>query len=1371
MYPLLDGDLQDALRALGTGETSLNEKTVRVFKPGEDLMRIAERYLSDPLNKSEANLLSAFDVDKLRGTEGYMGLGDIELQKLSAELKAFYSGNGSTEATIARLETLGITSLSDLDKNDGLLRQRLVGSIESAYDGTSVISSKVINSMRKAMEDELSELGKLTDIGEEELARMRELTSQLDNLKSGNFEAITGRVFMNVDGKSRMIKAVFDKAGFKDALKNYGILTTDVVLKKETAIMGTTDAINLVLQGSASDIVYQDPLMPAYHYGMFDESFEEAQKARTSRILGEYRNAVETGEISSRLKKRIYQDAGMDISGLPEAVRNQQSRNKLFAQKLREAIESGADIRTMPQLLNYLKKHTESQLVRLKDGMYQPALEDAFRFALDTEESFYAGRNLPTKARLGAGLETIQLADGRELRALNFQIQGHKMLFGGDAANIFKQSLGGFDLDDKGIVMPRIFKDASGTDRLGTFIFRQPTGPSEFIFGKANFGNIDTINSFLADNDAFANTIDDFMKNTRISDNDKNIYSLLKNVMDGAESSTLQREIETISGIDPDAIEKGIIEVMQGARKYGYKAQTIDPTLLFPTLKSGDIAAGIKFGKQELENLIASGFTKDRMEEKFLVEQYREGFIKRAFVEKGAFGVDDAFTASIRSAVGDSVYSSRLSGLEGEGNKYLNELASIMSGNKDLATEIQAAIETNFAKKSRAALEASDNIGTYINRLTVAASGSNQMNDIINALKGKVGNDVLDKINKKYIMAVSPSDVVDLIVNLNGTQDIGLERSAEVMRAFYEGSTDKNAAAQAIQSVMKIRDDAGKSLVDSLGVQMIETKGELMGELRALSMRYLDETERMQLLAGQDKEILRQRLSGSDVSAYISKLQKGFRSVNQDLIDANTGKMADTADEALRLDYERLMGLSGGSQEEQQAKLIDYMGLSDDSNYAPLSKAARIGREAKEALDAETARVSARRTTAFASEINMSADAVELSENILKTYDDMLTQNSDMLNNLMGGSEEVAELFKAQKSATLMQINDKIYSMIYQAAETNENVTVGQLADNMEFLMNSRYPRLRSLMSGQIFDERENNLINMFYGAQQQRRLRDAQRQGRSLDLAQSYNEMVDTLKSDASTKKIVIEEFKQGLERFNRTSVNARLSDEMSTGAAAIFQFGSEKDFSLLGLNAENEQMVRNLLADSNARRFLDESGIDELLSFGGGPGAERFAPPDTSRLLSADETNAITLADNMTEEAAPSAYKRIGESFRSGKLGEAFQNPLVKKTGYAAIGLLAASLLYSKAKDRSQGDISGPPLLPGGSAYEAMAQRQSQVPNVSMFSGYNEGTSYSVNIEGSQDQIDSFSSVAGGSGNSTIYKGIPQLGRDPYSMLAGSF
>jgi len=177
--------------------------------------------------------------------------------------------------------------------------------------------------------------------------------------------------------------------------------------------------------------------------------------------------------------------------------------------ELKGAIESGLDIRTMPQLFNYLFKEVQSNLYREKDGFFQPALEDAFRVAIDTEQSFYAGRTSANTLGpiLGSGRRSINV-QGQAIDALEFQLQGHKMLFAGNAALKFKHALGGFDLDDKGIVMPRVFQDASGNERLSTFIFRQPTGPAEFIFAMPKFGSSDTIKMFLENNDALMEQLD-----------------------------------------------------------------------------------------------------------------------------------------------------------------------------------------------------------------------------------------------------------------------------------------------------------------------------------------------------------------------------------------------------------------------------------------------------------------------------------------------------------------------------------------------------------------------------------------------------------------------------------------------------------------------------------------------------------------------------------------------------------------------------------------------------------------------------------------------------------------------------------------------
>lgn len=189
----------------------------------------------------------------------------------------------------------------------------------------------------------------------------------------------------------------------------------------------------------------------------------------------------------------------------------------------------------------------------------------------------------------------------------------------------------------------------------------------------------------------------------------------------------------------------------------------------------------------------------------------------------------------------------------------------------------------------------------------------------------------------------------------------------------------------------------------------------------------------------------------------------------------------------------------------------------------------------------------------------------------------------------------------------------------------------------------------------------------------------------------------------------------------------------------------------------------------------ILKTCGVEDLLRKGPSNAAAGFAPTELD--LTDEERKLIFegVGDDAPPNIPSTPYKRIAESFKEGKLGEAFGNPIIKKSAYAAVGLIAASFIYQAKKDRGEQEIAGPPLLPGGSAYEAMPSRASQVPNTSMFSGYNPGTGYSVHLEGSREQIESFTnsagSVARGPINSTMSRGLPQLGRDNFSEIAGSF
>jgi hypothetical protein len=174
---------------------------------------------------------------------------------------------------------------------------------------------------------------------------------------------------------------------------------------------------------------------------------------------------------------------------------------------------------------------------------------------------------------------------------------------------------------------------------------------------------------------------------------------------------------------------------------------------------------------------------------------------------------------------------------------------------------------------------------------------------------------------------------------------------------------------------------------------------------------------------------------------------------------------------------------------------------------------------------------------------------------------------------------------------------------------------------------------------------------------------------------------------------------------------------------------------------------------------------------------GSEAFTGPVTEDVARLAEELAIRDADDTIGPIARSPYKRITESFQGGELKKLLESKNVRRSGVAAIALIGGSFLYqrNKRKDLTEADVSGPPLLPGGSAYEDRpATRQMALQSAQIQSqGY--GMQYQVNTTGSMGDLNRlrglFGDVVDGPINSTMYNGMPSLGKDPYSDIASNF
>lgn len=519
------------------------------------------------------------------------------------------------------------------------------------------------------------------------------------------------------------------------------------------------------------------------------------------------------------------------------------------------------------------------------------------------------------------------------------------------------------------------------------------------------------------------------------------------------------------------------------------------------------------------------------------------------------------------------------------------------------------------------------------------------------------------------------------------------------------------------------------------------------------------------LVAGIDPEFIRARLKNKeDATIALKSLLFGFEQEKGDFSSTEAD------------DY--LSNLRAASQAENglTEQAIRLAGLSADSVYAHASKNIKIGQDAEAAFNAVSREMRQKSSMLFQSEVKTTTEAAKIAENILDQFMSMEQEASSILAMADGQTEDISETVKAMASVRRQIAGEKVKSMIIAGAESSEGTTVQDILDNMERLTyTQRYRNARAYEKLTTSGVEENQLIQMFDAARNARIQRALTKQGVKTSLFEQFDDMMIQARGDSAIRKDLLDHARGAIEAF-RTGTRTVSEDDHKL-AAALLQSFNEMNLRDSGLSDDAIQVVRNMIMLSSANRNLGEYSDDvrSLLSFGGRANPAGFAPPPVD--LTDEERRAILsgLSDD-TPDVSPSVYKRLTSNWQETKLGQLFaESPMIKKSAYATVGLIAASFIYAAKKDRGEQEIAGPPLLPGGSAYESMPQREARVPSTSMFSGYNQGTGYSVHLEGSQEEIEAYTQAAGsvaqGPINSTMSRGIPMLGRDNFSQIASSF
>jgi len=294
-----------------------------------------------------------------------------------------------------------------------------------------------------------------------------------------------------------------------------------------------------------------------------------------------------------------------------------------------------------------------------------------------------------------------------------------------------------------------------------------------------------------------------------------------------------------------------------------------------------------------------------------------------------------------------------------------------------------------------------------------------------------------------------------------------------------------------------------------------------------------------------------------------------------------------------------------------------------------------------------------------------------------------------------------------------------------------------------------------------------------------------------SLSLARSFGDeinpainadLVNDLFSLAMEKQERVEDIvRRGFENRTRKVMGASISDEnlriasdayLTTLRRIIALRRAQDSYEML--RAANPAMV-NAIEDAMVLAGDQPvvGGIDDILQ---GFSAE------IDDLEATAEATRRSLNEAIIDEVIPAKYTRAGDYFKrvlneNPQLGSmvkgAFQNKGKVLAGAATAAGLAIFAM-KKRGDRTQDEISGPPLLPGGNPYENLPTTASQIPQAPV-SQRSAGASYNVSINATQDQIDEFMLRAGylsnGQIQGTMHNSLPDLGRNPYDDIAGSF
>jgi len=1218
-----------------------------------------------------------------------------------------------------------------VSKEEYQVFEQFMKDAEKEFDGIAVLNKTVINRAVKELDTQIKQLEQ-NIANSKSPANIQQLMQKLEQLKirrrvvgsAENLYQVTGRGSYGGAG----IKTAFDIRSLKGGdFENVAMVIGQSGMKKEIGLAGSRNFITISGFGASSSSVYADPVSIAFHPEIFSTPEEiESIRQYSAQVQRDFQEAINSDVLPEKIRNMLNRNLAEDLSNIPAPARAMKIRNQEYARRIIELHQSGIGPKQSVEMMNLLHSTFAAEAFKIvtkeeRATRYLPTMPNVLRFAVSTETAgaLVGGE----KSILGKGVESInfKLAGQNETaELLKFRISNGRLFFAPGAVPEFFQSLGGFDLDDKGLPKLMTYDDVAGNRRLAFSLTRQPSGIQESIMASAKLNDANTLRALFGEKEDF-------------------LQALRSIAAEGTLEETLLRSLTGVGGIDfPSIKEEDIGTIIQNVyKKMGRDIGKMDDRMLQNL---------VDYGPSALKN----------------TDLYRRSEIYKIFQAEGAFDFTlgsqmENLVDKYRDGLDPGLYKQIKDALSITDEKIKRQTLTELVNNNSADNGLQALLTHSvFRKMETAALEPGNILGVYVNRTMVVGSTLNQFDDYMKLITNNAQiSDKLKNILGQKIGLVSAETAIDTSINYSSSTFVPkIKNIMELVEEAYRSGGSESDIQRAALKTLGFTDEeirAGLS-IDKVGEKAIGLLGERIGAATALM--HSDEFGSQfheSLRPVIDQILLEDRLSDGDIKTLFDHIRTGIKRARE--AQTLKGAQLDQLEEDLLK--------TKASPSEMRSTLGRLFGASKHHKYAALLKLNDIGEKAKAQFDLiKRLNLRSMPQDHILAATNISDEARKVANVLLDKHSEAYQNVIEWTQNELAGYETY--LADAERLRLGYQVQEDITGAQKITGLSNEEIitAVDKVVAERASLTRQRGMNLSTLyyldnenFAGQITAtrvRREAAALKVTAG--------DLEEQ--VLNKLTSSKKFTNITSSDQTFR--VIQEYFENM--IGSTSIS---NEERYLAQAIIGQNIEGASLEEVALARQRAKVVE--IQAANQALQQEQATIQALTA----TGQSTFTGDDNLR-------RAINAAMDDEDYArylgAKGKYVRFSEYMKSGALKGLFKNNnLFRNSIYATGALIVGSFAYQGFKDHTPEAMQGPPMLPGGSAYESQyPKRSSEIPQIGTVS-YNPGVSYKVNLYGNRNQVQQFQDMAMGLGNfdmdTTMYSGIPQIGMDPYQQLASSY